>query len=424
MSASTAISPQQKSTTQPPTRRPRVAEVDWLRTLLVLAIIPYHVAMLFSTDSPSVLRHTYSNAVLPIVLGSLQAWGIALLFLLAGASSRFALDVRPPVRYIKERLLRLLVPMALVALTFAPLRAYYLVLSRPDLARAGPRLIPHPEQLQHIGTFFQLYLTSLVTAGWPIGIGNPLAHLWFIPRLLVISIICVPLFLALRRRWPRWLRRIASSRVLLAALLVFGGFLAAAVVAILQPGWLQRLTDGLPVNEDWTTFAVDGLVYVFGYLIYSSVSLRAAIRRLRWATLVLALACWGIVFGIRFSGDTPPNNFSLANVLFGLAQGFAIWLLILATLGLGMRYLTMLPAWLRYLNTAAFPIFIIHMPIMTVAAYYLQSLPVPWFALLPLILVATVAGSFAIYEYVIRRVPLIGMLFGLPASHKVETAAG
>lgn len=423
MSTPTAIPPRW-NTTPLPTRRTRVAEVDWLRTLLVLAIIPYHVVMLFSAASPSVLRHTYSNELLSIVLGSLQAWGIALLFLLAGASSRFALDVRPPTRYIKERLLRLLVPMALVALAFAPLRAYYLVLSRPDLARAGPRVIPHPEQLQHIGIFFQQYLTSLVTTRWPIGIGNPLAHLWFIPRLLVISIICVPLFLALRGRWPRWLRHIAASHVLLAALLIAGGFLAAAVVALLQTGWLQRLTDGLPVNEDWTTFAVDGLVYVFGYLIYSSVSLRVAIRQLRWVTLGLALACWGIVLGIRFSGDTPPNTFSLANVLFGLAQGFAIWLLILATLGLAMRYLTMLPAWLGYLNTAAFPIFILHMPIMTVAAYYLQALLVPWYALLPLIFVTTVAGSFAIYEYVVRRVPIIGTLFGLPSPRKVETTAG
>lgn len=418
MSTPTAIPPQRKM--PPRTRRPRVAEVDWLRTMIVLAIVPYHVAILFSAASPSVLRHTYSNALLPLIFGCLQVWGIALLFLLAGASSRFALDVMPVTRYLKERVLRLLVPLVVVVVAFAPLRAYFLLLSNPSLVPACPRPLAHPELLHQIGPFFQQYLTCLLTVGWPIVIGNPLAYLWFIPRLLFMTVVCVPLFLYLRQRWPRRLSHIAASRVLLATLLIAGGFVAAAVVAILQPGWLQRLTTGIPLNEDWMTFALDGTMYIFGWLIYSSVSLRASIRALAFGTLGLALACWGIVLGVRILEYTPPNTLSLANVLFGLAQGFAIWLLILATLGLGMRYLTMLPAWLQYLNTAAFPVFILHVPILTVAAYYLQALPVPWYVLLLLIFVVTVAGTFAIYEFVLRRVPVIGMLFGLSSRRAVK----
>jgi glucan biosynthesis protein C len=394
-------------------RRPRVAEVDWLRMLIVLAIIPYHALILFSAASATVLQNTTTNAQLPIIFGALEAWGIPLIFLLAGASSKFALDVRPPANYVKERILRLLVPVLLVMLVFAPLRAYYLLLSNPSLIGVSPTPIAHPEDLRNIGAFFQQYLTSLLTTGSPIVVRNSLAHLWFVPRLLIASIICLPLFLSVRARWPEWTRRLASSRIPMGALLLGGGLVPAILVALLQPGWLHRLTASLPLNEDWTSFTLEVVLFIYGYLIYSSVELRAAMRRLAPSLLLLAAACWAIVFVIRLGGHTPPNTFSLANALFSLTQVFAIWLLVAGVLGLGMRYLTRTTTWQTYLTTATFPVYILHLPLLTIIAYYLRALPVPWFVLLPLIAGLTLGASFALYEFVVRRVPFIRLLFGL-----------
>lgn len=406
----------------PPARRARVVEVDWLRTLIVLAIIPYHALILFSAASATVLQNTTANTQLPVIFGALEAWGIPLIFLLAGASSKFALDVRPPLTYIKERFLRLLIPVLLVMLVFAPLRAYYLLLGNPGLASVSPRPIAHPEDLRNIVTFFQVYITSLVTTGSPIVVRNSLAHLWFVPRLLVASVICVPLFLYLRHRWPRWMRALASTRIPVEALLLAAGLIPAFFVALLSPGWLHRLTAGLPMNEDWTTFSLEIVLFIYGYLIYSSDYVRAAVRRLALVALLLAAACWGYVLAVRLGGHTPPNTFSLASGLFALAQVYAIWLLVLAVLGLGMRYLTMSPAWQQYLTTATFPVYILHLPVLTIAAYYLQALAVPWYVLLPLISIIAFGGSFALYEYVVRRVPFIRLLFGLSSPGATKAA--
>ncbi|MGE5333625.1 MAG: acyltransferase family protein [Nitrososphaerota archaeon] len=409
----TAVPSHRAATSQPRARHARVAEVDWLRTLIVLAIIPYHAIILFSSASATVLTNTFHNAQLPIIFGALEAWGIPLIFLLAGASSKFALDARSPAVYLKERFLRLLVPVALVMLVFAPLRAYYLLLSNPELASISPRPIAHPEQLSNIFTFFQVYLTTLFTTSYPIVVRNTLAHLWFVPRLLAAAVIFLPLFLYLRERWPRWMARLAPSRVAVAALLLVAGFVPAALVAVLQPGWLHRLTAEISLYEDWTTFSLQLVMFLFGYLIYASASLRAAIRDLAYVMLALAGVCWSVVIGVRLLGHTPPNTFSLANVLFALLQVFAVWLLTLAVVGLAMRYLTKSPPWLRYLSSAAFPVYILHLPLLTIVAYYLQALPVPWYVLLVLITVVTLALSFALYEYVVRRVPGIRLLFGL-----------
>lgn len=397
----------------PPTQRPRVAAVDWLRTLIVLAIIPYHVLILFSSASSTVLEDTVSNNQLPIVFGLLEVWGIALIFLLAGASSKFALDSRPPLTFAKERALRLLIPVALAMIALAPLRAYFLLLANPDLIGVSPTAIAHPEQLRNIGTFFQYYLTSLITTGSPIVVRNSLAHLWFVPRLLAITIICVPLFLFLRQRWPHWIERVVSARVSLAALLLAGGLAPAVAVAVLQPGWLNRITVSLSIYEDWTMFALDMVMFVFGYLLYASEELQVAVRRLAFRALALAGIGWAIVLIVRLLGYTPPNVFSLANMAFTLVQIFAIWLLILALLGLAMRYLNTSPAWLRYLTTAAFPVYILHLPLLTIAAFYLQMLPMPGYILFVVITLITLAASFALYEYVVRRVPVIRLLFGL-----------
>jgi peptidoglycan/LPS O-acetylase OafA/YrhL len=54
-------------------------------------------------------------------LTSVGVWGIALLFLIAGAGARFALERRTARQFIGERCLRLLIPFAFATLTLMPL---------------------------------------------------------------------------------------------------------------------------------------------------------------------------------------------------------------------------------------------------------------------------------------------------------------
>ena len=413
MSTQAPSPPRQRTIPQPHTTHERCPELDWLRTVIVLGIIPYHAVVLYSATSATVIRHAIPALRLPIFYTSLEAWGIPLIFLLAGAASKFSLDTRSPGTYIRERFLRLLAPAILVALLFVPLRAYYLLLSDPRLVTVSPRPISHPEQLQHIGTFFQYYLTSLFTTGSPIVVRNPLAHLWFVPRLLAASVICVPLFLFLRDRWPRWMARIASSRLAFAVTLLAGALLPAALIVLLQPGWLNRLTAGIPLSDDWAAFSLDLVLFVYGYLIYSSARLRAAARLLAYPALLLAAVCWGVVFAIRLYGHVPPNDYSPDYILFTAMQVFAIWLLAVAVLGLAIRYLSRSTTWQPYLTAATFPIYVLHLPVLIIAAYYLQALPLPGGLQLLLVTVVTLAISFALYEYVIRRIPVTRFLFGL-----------
>ncbi|HEX8732198.1 MAG TPA: acyltransferase family protein, partial [Ktedonobacterales bacterium] len=354
---------------------------------------------------------------------NLDSWGISLIFLLAGASSKFALETQSAGAYVKARVLRLLAPMLLVAICFTPIDSYFLLLVNPKLISVSPRPIADPERLRDFGAFMLQYWAILFTTGLPIVVRNVLAHLWFVPRLLVVSLVCLPLLLALRERWPRWMARVAASRLPLELLVVGAGLLPAALMMWLQLGWLNQLTTGWPLRDDWTQFFLDLVMFVFGYLLYSHLPLLAVVRRLAYVALGLAGLTWASLLIIRWNRLGPANHLSASYVVFALAQGLAIWLLTLGVLGTALRLLTMAPAWQRYLVVATFPVYVLHLPILFAAAYYLQSLTLTWPFTWALITVVTFGGAFALYEYVVRRTPVTRLAFGLEGAPAVAAPA-
>lgn len=402
---------------------PRQLELDWLRTLIVLGIIPYHALVIFGASSAIYIKSAQSNPALSLIGGFVLTWGIPALFLLAGAASRLALQRHGPGAYGRERLSKLFVPMLLVALVFSPFQAYFILRSNPSLVSMSPVPIQDPEQLRNFGEFYRTYLTLLITTvrGYSPSIGTlVLAHVWFIPRLLVVSFILLGLvFVA--RRYEQRLGRLASraaARFERHPVLVLygGGLVTALVVALLRPGWLERVTASWPFTDVWSDFALDLAMFLCGYLIYASARLWVAVRDLRLHSLVIGLACWLAVAAATIVGRAPSASFAPAALAYAAALALAAWMISLALLGLAMRFLTCTTPWQQYLTYAAFPVYLLHMPILTVCAYYLLKLPLPWYVQLVLITGVTVLLAFGLFNLVIRRTPITRLLFGVKRS--------
>lgn len=87
----------------------RIDYIDWLRVLAVAGVFVYHSLQPFPTHEWHVKNNELSPAIDAVV--SFNPRGIALFFLIAGASSLLALRHRTAGQYVGERLKRLLIPL-------------------------------------------------------------------------------------------------------------------------------------------------------------------------------------------------------------------------------------------------------------------------------------------------------------------------
>jgi phenylacetate-CoA ligase len=395
---------------------PRRYELDWLRTLVVLGIIPYHALVIFGASSAVYIKSVQASPALALIGGFVLTWGIPSIFLMAGAATRLALAHRGPGAYVRERLSRLLVPMLLVALVFSPLQAYFILLSNPSLVSMSPVPIQNPEQLSNFGTFYGTYLGILVTTvrAYSPSIGTlALAHVWFIPRLLVVSLLTSLLVLVMRRYGQRLLVRMTTLDQHPLVILFGGGLATALVFALLRPGWLEGLTAHWLFTDVWSDFFLDLFLFLCGYLIYSYRRLREAVGVLWIFTLAVGIVCWAAVAGVTIAGKAPSASFALPSLVYALGLALSAWLISLGLLGAAMRYLTFTTPEQRYLSDAAFPVYLLHMSVLTISAYYLLKLPLPWYLQLLLIIAVTVVVAFGLFDLVVRRTPVTRFLFGV-----------
>lgn len=102
-------------------------------------------------------------------------------------------------------------------------------------------------------------------------------------------------------------------------------------------------------------------------------------------------------------------------------EAFESMLWMLAVAGFGARYLNVPSAALSYFSKAVYPIYIVHMPIQFIAAYVIFGWSLPAMVKLLLLIAVTLVGSWALYEYVLRRINVLRPLFGMKYIKTSET---
>ncbi len=360
-------------------------DIDWLRVLAVLLLFPFHVSRVFNADDPFYVKADSLSVPLSYALGFISVWHMQLLFVLAGASTYFALGKRSSRQYILERVKRLAVPFMFGFLVLIPPQTWYGGRFNSGYAASFWHYIVS-------GDFLQMNVKDGGDYYGGFGIG----HLWFIFVLLFVAIIALPLF-----RWGRTERGAALLRSIsrrlahpaswpLAVLFIMVG--DAMPEAGLQPFYYLAF-------------------FVLGYVVVCDGEFVKTAERLRWKALAAgsALALWWVMSG-DLRDSLPDPSFQRAGLTFLGILGS--WLVIVGLLGCGKRYLDRTSPTLRYLAEASYPVYILHQTVIVVAAFYIVGLPaaepLQWLTLL----VVSVAFTFALYE-VVRRFATPRFLFGM-----------
>ncbi len=159
--------------------------IDNLRWIILLILIPYHTAQAWNTWGEPNYIFIEGNRLISSIIVFFSPYFMPLLFLLAGISTKYALQKRTSKEYLAERVKRLLVPFMFGTIAFMPLMSYI-----------GDKFNYSYNEgfLKHYVVFFTKY-TDLTGADGGFSVGQ----FWFLLYLLIISIVSVGIIALLKK---------------------------------------------------------------------------------------------------------------------------------------------------------------------------------------------------------------------------------
>ncbi|WP_302603046.1 acyltransferase family protein, partial [Bacteroides caecimuris] len=151
--------------------------IDNLRWIILLILIPYHTTQAWNVWGEPNYIFFEGNRLISSITVFFSPYFMPLLFVLAGISTKYALQKRTNKEYLIERAKRLFIPFLFGTIVFMPIMSYI----------ADKFNCSYSEGFfQHYAVFYTRY-TDLTGADGGFSVGQ----FWFLLYLLVISIVSV-----------------------------------------------------------------------------------------------------------------------------------------------------------------------------------------------------------------------------------------
>ncbi len=364
-------------------------DLDWLRVIVFGLLIFYHVGMFFVPWGWHIKNNEIYNW-LKVPMSFVNQWRLPILFVISGMGTAFALGKRTISQFIKERNTRLGVPFIFGMLVIIPPQVFV------------ERVIN--EQFQ--GSYFDFWFGPAFQGIYPDG-NLSWHHLWFLPYLLVFSMLLAPVFGWMRSHPENGLikrfRSLIQRNPFNLFLLVIPLYLYESLV---EPFF--NITHNLV--WDWFNFISSLTLFFYGFLLISVKNdFWKAVDKIKFHTLFIGIVCFSAQLIIWF-------NFEDGYVVHFTEAAFKttnLWAWILTIFGFSAKWLNQPSSSLDYANRAVYPFYILHQTITIVIAFFIYDLS--W-GLVPkalILLIGTFGGAWFIYEFLIRRISLLHPLFGL-----------
>jgi peptidoglycan/LPS O-acetylase OafA/YrhL len=369
-------------------------DLDWLRVLAILAVFVFHSGRFFDQMDWHVKSRTVYAAAQAWTL-FLLGWLMPLVFVISGASLFYAVGKGSVLGFIRDKVLRLFVPLVVGVFTHASLAVYLERTTHNQFSGSFLEFYPH-------------YFNGMY------GFGGNFAwmglHLWYLLVLFVYSLAFLPLFYLLKGPARNLLSKLGD-------LLAIPGVI---LVLILPVAWLSAILDprssfGQRNFGGWP-IPVYICYLLYGFVIFSHARLQLRIQQMRGLYLTVALITTAVLLW-QF-GYAVPQHGTKAELYFGLLFIMSSWCWILVFIGCVSKYLVNNTSFLKYASEAVLPFYILHQTVLLVVGYFMLRLqiadPVKWL----LIALSSFALVMGMYEFLVRRFNLLRVLFGMKALPK------
>ena len=354
--------------------------LDNIRWVTVLLVLFYHVIYFYNAKGVfGGIGGFYEDQPWDCIMSMLYPWFMMLLFVVAGISSKYALDKQTNGQFIKSRTRKLLVPATIGLLVFQWMTGYF------NTQVAGVDVLTAvPQPVKHVLRAFS-------------GIGP----LWFIQDLWLFSLVIVlikviekgKLHNAIGKLFQKESMGVTIALVVVGYLLVWAG----AQCSISHPN--PESAEGL-----WNLYRPLAyfVPFLLGYFVFSHDAVQDRLAKIHLPLLMLALVT-GTYFTIVMYGknDTDPI------VLKGWLCNLFAWFAILAMLGCFKAWADKTSPFATYMTRSSYGIYIVHYLVIASFGYMMKMYTTlaPWMMYV-ILFVAVMLLSPAIYE-ILRRIPLV-----------------
>lgn len=377
-------------------KKERRYDLDWLRVMVFALLIFYHVGMFFVPWGWHIKNNQiYEELKWPMLF--INQWRLPILFVISGMGTAFALSFRSIGQFISERNMRLGLPLIFGMLIIVPPQVYIERLADGD----------------YNGTFLEYMFGFAFHGVYPEG-NISWHHLWFLPYLLIFSIILSPVFLYIRNHansgWLDGLRNMLTGNPFMLYLFVIPLYLYESLLEPFFP-----ITHNLV--WDWFNFISSLTLFFYGFLLITiKEAFWNATYRIRKYSLWIGIICFsGLLVRWLFFEDSILVHFIEAAL-----KVINLWSWILTIFAYAAIYLNKSSKLLAYCNRAVYPFYILHQTITIILGYYLMRLEWSFFTKSLIMLTGTFFFSFLIYEFGIRRIGVLHPLFGLKSRQTVQ----
>ncbi len=331
-------------------RPTRLLHIDHLRNGVILGLILFHTARLFDSEAWHIKDAGRFQAA-ELLIAGFNVVQMPLLLFLAGMTAFHSLGNRDAGRFVRERLVRLLLPLVVGILLVVPPQVYVERLAAGLPGRMSP--------IDFSGSFVDFY-PSFFTCCYPAA-SFSWHHLWFVLYLLVYSLALLPLFLGLRHRaaaaWVdalgRWLA--GGARLLLLALPII------VVELVLR----RSFPSTHALVNDFANHAHFMTLMLLGWLFAASPDLARAATRLWRPVLAMAAALIAVLLTLRATGTVLPIE--ARQTLRALAE----WCAIAGLLGWGAARLNRPIPFLTRFSALSFPFYVFHQTVIVLLGFWL-----------------------------------------------------
>ncbi|MDX1753505.1 MAG: acyltransferase family protein [Salinimicrobium sediminis] len=363
-------------------------DLDWLRVLVFLLLIFYHVGMFFVPWEWHIKNNRlYEWLEYPMLF--VNQWRLPILFVISGMGTSYALAKRTGKQFAAERLKRLLIPLTAGILLIVPPQVYYERLSSGAF----------------FGSYWDFWPSRAFLGVYPEG-NFSWHHLWFLPYLLVFSLPFTPLFLYFRKNpgnpFLRWIEQQVKSPV------GFSWFLLPLVLPqiFLRPYFPETHA----LIGDWYTLTNYGLLFMYGFiLIMVRESFWKTVQENRRPFLLIGLLAFNSWLFLVFNDNVPI----WAEYLKPILKVINCWSWVLVLFGYAAKYLNKKSEAISYANQAVYPFYILHQTITVSLGFYIRDLDWSLGTKALLLVAGTFVISGVLYEFLIRRLQFLRPLFGL-----------